>query len=252
MFTDTHCHIHESALFPKDDAGDAVRRAVEANVTKLLLVGTNVKSSIEAVGMADRYAVCHAVIGVHPHDSKDGVEYIEQMLKDRHEVVVGVGEIGLDYYYDHSPRDVQIGAFERQLQWAMDYQLPVSFHVREAFDDFWPIFRNFSGINGVLHSYTDTMKNLERALSEGLYIGLNGISTFTKDPTQQAMFDAVPLDRMLLETDAPFLTPAPHRGMVNEPAFVMHVAEYHANRREVELEHLARATSANASILFSI
>jgi len=166
--------------------------------------------------------------------------------------LVAIGEIGLDYFYTHSPKNVQQAAFEAQLQLSVDYNLPVIFHVRDAFDDLWPIISNFKGLRGVLHSFTDNMSNLERGLSEGLYIGLNGISTFTKDENQRKVFDAIPLEHMLLETDAPFLTPSPHRGKVNEPAFVRHVAEYHASRRGVELEHLARVTTANASSLFSI
>jgi len=141
---------------------------------------------------------------------------------------------------------------EEQLQLAIDYGLPVSFHVRSAFDDFWPIFSNFYGLRGVLHSFTDNQANLEKGLSEGLYIGVNGISTFTKDESQRRLFSTIPLEKMLLETDAPFLTPTPHRGKVNEPAFVRNVAEYHAAQRGVELEHLARVTSTNASQLFSI
>ncbi len=249
MFTDTHCHIHE----PKyEDQSGAYDRAINAGVSRLICVGTDNVSSEQAIAFAERHDGVWASIGAHPHDSKDGIASIKRLMGERSDKLVAVGEIGLDYFYTHSPRETQLAVFEEQLAMAQQNGLPVIFHVREAFDDFWPIFRNFTGISGVLHSYTDTTKNLERALSEGLYIGLNGISTFTKNSAQQAMFDAVPLDRMLLETDAPFLTPAPHRGMVNEPAFVMHVAEYHAKRREVELEHLARATSANASTLFSI
>lgn len=249
---DTHCHIHESALFEATKVDEALSAAIKAGVTKVIGVGTNIKSSIEAVELSDRKAFCYAVVGVHPHDSKDGIGYIGQILKDRHDKVVGIGEIGLDYFYTHSPKDVQIHALEQQLQWAKDYDLPVSFHVREAFDDFWPILANFPATRGVLHSFTDNSTNLERGLSEGLFIGLNGISTFTKDEAQRQLFDSIPLERMLLETDAPFLTPTPHRGKVNEPAFVKHVAEYHADRRGVELEHLARVTSANASTLFSL
>ncbi len=249
MFTDTHCHIHEPSY---EDGAGAYERAVQAGVSRLICVGTDNLSSEQAVSFAEQNDGAWASIGAHPHDSKDGIESIKRLMGERSDKLVAVGEIGLDYYYTHSPRQTQMAIFEEQLAMAQKNGLPVIFHVREAFDDFWPIFGNFKGIHGVLHSYTDTAENLERALSEGLYIGLNGISTFTKDPAQRAMFDAVPLDRMLLETDAPFLTPAPHRGMVNEPAFVMHVAEYHAKRREVELEHLARATSANASTLFSI
>ena len=252
MFTDTHCHIHEPQFFAVDAAELAVKRAIEHDVTKILCVGTNQLSSRQAIEFADRYAFCYAIVGVHPHDTKDGIEYIETILSDASKKVVGVGEIGLDYYYNHSPKRVQQHALEQQIQWAVDKNLPISFHVREAFDDFWPIFDNFTGIRGVLHSYTDNSNNLEHGLSEGLYIGINGISTFTKEALQQEMFDSIPLERMVLETDAPFLTPAPNRGKVNEPAFVRNVAEYHAKRRGVELEHLARVTSANASKLFSI
>jgi TatD DNase family protein len=252
MFVDTHCHVHEPQFFAASDAVRAVERAHEAGVNKILCIGTSEAHSREAVRFAADHDSCYAVVGVHPHDSKDGVDDIGRILSESHERLLGVGEIGLDYFYTHSPREVQIAAFERQLQWAHDYALPVSFHVREAFEDFWPIFDNFSSIRGVLHSFTDNPENLEKGLARGLYVGLNGISTFTKDEKQRDMYRNIPLDRVLLETDAPFLTPAPHRGKVNEPAFVRHVAEYHANQRGVELEHLARVTSANASTLFSL
>ena len=252
MFVDSHCHVHEPQYFASSDASAALERALDAGVNKILCIGTSEASSRDAVRFAAEHDSCFAVVGVHPHDSKDGIAEIEKILAESHDHLVGVGEIGLDYFYDHSPRDIQIAAFERQLQWASDYGLPVSFHVREAFEDFWPILANFPLLRGVLHSFTDTADNLEKGLAEGLYVGLNGISTFTKDEKQRAMYDSIPLERVLLETDAPFLTPAPHRGKVNEPAFVRHVAEYHANQRGVELEHLARVTSANASTLFSI
>lgn len=250
MFVDTHCHIHERQFFDESAAEATLSRARSNGVDTLLLIGTSELSSHEAINFAATHDGCYAVVGVHPHDTKDGVDAISEMLKAGHEHIVGVGEIGLDYFYTHSPKEVQIAALERQLQWALEYNLPVSFHVREAFADFWPIFANFPGVSGVLHSYTDTPVNLEKALSKNLYIGVNGISTFSK--TNQDMWDRVPLEKMLLETDAPFLTPVPHRGKVNEPAFVRHVAEYHAHRRGVELEHLARVTSANASNLFSL
>jgi TatD DNase family protein len=252
MFVDTHCHVHEPQFFSEPDAEAAVERALGAGVNKMLCIGTSEQSSRDAVAFAAEHDFCFAIVGVHPHDSKEGTDEIGKILSGSYRRLVGVGEIGLDYFYDHSARDVQISALERQLQWAVDYDLPVSFHVREAFDDFWPILDNFRSIRGVLHSFTDTSDNLEKGLGRGLYVGVNGISTFTKDEKQRRMYDSLPLERMLLETDAPFLTPAPHRGKVNEPAFVRHVAEYHAHRRGVELEHLARVTSANASTLFSI
>jgi len=254
MFVDTHCHIHE-AKYPLD-IGDVLRRAHAAGVGKMICVGTDEVTSGEAVRFAGNHEGVWASVGVHPHEATEGWSGVGQLLKrspsfgTRSPVIIAVGEIGLDYFYTHSPRQVQIQAFEAQLQLAKDYDLPVIFHVREAFSDFWPIFANFSGLNGVLHSFTDTTENMERAVSEGLFIGVNGISTFARD--KQAMWDAIPLEKMLLETDAPFLTPVPHRGTINEPAFVRNVAEYHAKRRELPLEALAAATSSNASTLFGI
>lgn len=247
MFVDTHCHIHE-AKYP--DASGALERARQAGVGKLVCVGTDNATSEEAAMFAQNHEDVYFSVGAHPHDAKDGYDRVAELAKKRSEKLVAVGEIGLDYFYTHSPREVQIAVFEGQLQLALDCNLPVIFHVREAFDDFWPIFRNFSGIRGVLHSFTDDISNMEKGISEGLCIGVNGISTFARD--KKAMWDQIPLERMVLETDAPFLTPVPHRGKVNEPAFVRNVAEYHADRRGVELEHLARVTSANALTLFGI
>jgi TatD DNase family protein len=166
--------------------------------------------------------------------------------------LVAVGEIGLDYFYTHSPREVQIKALEGQIDLALRHDLPIIFHVREAFDDFWPIFDNFKGIRGELHSFTDSAVNLEQGLKRGLYIGVNGISTFTKSDEQRALFAAIPLEKLLLETDAPFLTPAPFRGKVNEPAFVKQIAEFHAGIRNVSTENIADVTTANAQALFNL
>ena len=165
---------------------------------------------------------------------------------------MAIGEIGLDYHYTNSPPAAQQRALEEQLQLAVQYDLPVSFHVREAFDDFWPILANFPNVRGVLHSFTDTAQNAERAVARGLYLGVNGISTFTKSKAQQAMFARIPLERLLLETDAPFLTPVPFRGRVNMPSLVREVAQYHATARGIPFEEIAAASTANAQNLFSI
>lgn len=248
MLIDTHCHIHESSYpYAIDDVLD---RAEAGGVTTVICIGTTVESSRQAIALAKHDTRAYAAVGVHPHDTKDGVADLVELLPE--EKIVAVGEIGLDYFYTHSSREVQIAALEAQLQVAVDYKLPVVFHVREAFADFWPIFDNFSGLRGELHSFTDSQASLEAALSRGLYIGVNGISTFTKDVQQQVMYDTIPLDRLLLETDAPFLTPAPLRGKVNEPAFVRIVAEYHAKRRNLSLDVVADATTTNARALFAL
>lgn len=244
---DTHCHIHESdyPLAWKE----VLIRANDANVTKMICVGTSEQSSKDAIAFARNHDNCYATVGVHPHDTKDGYEVIAELARQN---VVAIGEIGLDYYYNHSSREVQIAALESQIQTALDNNLPIIFHVRDAFEDFWPIFDNFHGIRGELHCFTDNQSNLDKGFERGLYVGVNGISTFTKDSAQQKLFATIPLDKLLLETDAPFLTPTPYRGTINEPAFVSRIAEHHAQLRGVTLEEVAAATTANANSLFKL
>lgn len=248
MLVDTHCHIHESYELP---IAEVFERAHADGVTQMICVGTSEESSEQAIAFCDKHDDVYASIGVHPHDTKDGYDKIVQ-LAGSSKKIVAVGEIGLDYFYTHSPRELQIEALKAQLEVAQAHNLPVIFHVREAFDDFWPIFDSYPGLRGVLHSYTDSKENLDRAVSKGLYIGVNGISTFTKDEAQKAMFDAIPLDRLVFETDAPFLTPTPYRGTINQPAYVSVIAAYHAQRRGISLEEIAKASTHNARALFTL
>lgn len=248
MLTDTHCHIHESYELSIEEV---LIRAQEQGVTNFICVGTSEESSRLAIAFADAHEGAFASIGVHPHDTDGGYAAIAE-LAGTSEKLVAVGEIGLDYFYTHSPREVQIEALKNQIEVALRHDLPIIFHVREAFDDFWPIFDSYEGIRGVLHSFTDSKENMEKAITKGLYIGVNGISTFTKDESQREMFDAIPLDRIVFETDAPFLTPTPYRGKVNEPAYVRIIAEHHANRRGISLEEIATASTQNARALFRL
>ncbi|HSE61871.1 MAG TPA: TatD family hydrolase [Candidatus Saccharimonadales bacterium] len=164
--------------------------------------------------------------------------------------IVAIGECGLDYFYNHSDKHDQEAALRAQIELAIAHDLPLIFHVREAFDDFWPIFDSYKGLRGVLHSFTDSQANLAKALERDLFIGVNGIMTFTKEQSQLDMARAIPLTKLLLETDAPFLTPVPFRGRVNEPAHVRLVAEFMAHLRGEPLAELANHTSANAQSLF--
>jgi TatD DNase family protein len=249
MLVDTHSHIHD-ANYPLD-IGDVLARAHHKGINQIICVGTSEQSSRDALAFAKQHEHIYAAIGVHPHDTQDGFGAIGELLASG-ETPVAIGEIGLDYFYGHSPRAVQINALEAQLDLAARYNLPVIFHVREAFDDFWPIFDNFSGLRGVLHSFTDVQANVDKAFARGLLIGVNGISTFTKDEIQRTMFAGLPLDRLVFETDAPFLTPSPFRGTVNEPAFVRTIAEHHAVIRGLTLDDIAAATTANARALFAL
>ena len=249
MLVDTHCHIHEPDYDLSIDAVLSVAR--DNSVAEMICVGTSEESSRQAVAFANTHAGIFAAIGVHPHDTKDGYGSIKE-LAGTSKKIIAVGEIGLDYFYGHSPRDVQLRALKEQIDIAISNDLPIIFHVREAFDDFWPIFDTYTSIRGVLHSFTDSHENLQKALSRGLFIGVNGISTFTKDETQKAVFDSIPLDRLLFETDAPFLTPVPFRGKINQPAYVRNIAEYHATRRGISVVDIASATTENAKKLFAL
>ncbi len=249
MLVDTHCHIHEAYELPIDDT---LQHAKEQGVSQLICVGTDEESSRQAITFAAKHNGAFASIGVHPHNSKDGHAEIAAIADGNAEHIVAVGEIGLDYFYTHSEKAVQIAALKAQIEVALAHDLPIIFHVRDAFDDFWPVFDSYEGIRGVLHSFTDSKENMQKAVEKGLYIGVNGISTFTKDEAQKKTFDAIPLEKIVFETDAPFLTPVPYRGKVNEPAYVRVVAEYHAQRRGISLEEIAEASTRNARALFQL
>jgi TatD DNase family protein len=264
MLIDTHCHIHESD-FPLDQQ-QTLAASAAADVRKIICVGTNMQSSREAVSFARDFSSkevkIFAAIGVHPHDSvgfseQDLIE-LKKLIKENIKQIVAVGEIGLDYYYEFTPRAKQIETFEMQLQLAVDHSLPVSFHVRDekenpgaVWRDFWPILDNFSGVKGALHSFTDTIQNREKGLSRGLFIGVNGIATFAKE-NELNMWRAIPLDKMLLETDAPFLAPVPFRGQTNQPSFVPKIAEFLANLRGKTYDEITVQTTKNAELLFGI
>jgi TatD DNase family protein len=269
QLVDTHCHIHESGTSASDPdhtqqkwlaAGNPsprqlVQSAHDAGVTRLVCVGCALSDSKRAVDFAQAQPQVWASIGIHPHEAKlhtDAHILEEFAALVTQPKVVAIGETGLDYYYNHSDKPDQIAVLEFQLQLAADHNLPVIFHVRQAYDDFWSIFANFPGLTGVLHSFTDSTDNMYRAIKHGLHIGVNGIATFTKDNAQKEMFAAIPLSNLLLETDAPYLTPTPVRGTINEPKNVTYITEYLAELRGETAAAIADATTTNAIKLFRL
>ncbi len=268
QLVDTHCHIHEAAFTEGDDAatrsawarfGDPdpnrlIAEAEQQGVGSMICVGTTLVDSRQAVSFVHGRPQCVASIGIHPHEAKDGIAALPALrqLLDESTKIVAIGECGLDYFYQHSSKDDQLKALRFQIELALEFDLPLIFHVREAFDDFWPIVDDYKGIRGVVHSYTDSQTNLQKLLERGLFVGVNGIATFTKSDDQLAMYRAIPLDRLLCETDAPFLTPTPLRGKMNVPANVRLVAEFMANLRGENLETLATRTTLSAQTLFNL
>lgn len=267
---DTHCHIHESfegndpehnhthakwAKAGNPSAAELIVRAKAAGVTKMICVGCEYRDSLLAIETARKHpAATRASIGIHPHEAAVHVAHPEWLTAFSELAtlpeVVAVGECGLDYFYEHSPKADQATILRFQLALARKHNLPMIFHVREAFDDFWQIFDEYPGIQGVIHSFTANNVVLAQALERGLYIGLNGIMTFTRDDAQLAAAKQVPLEKMVLETDAPYLTPASQRGTICEPKHVRETAEFLAALRGESVEKLAAATSNNAQMLF--
>lgn len=248
---DSHCHIHDEQY--GYDVEEIRRRAKEKGVEGMVCIGTSALDSQNAVKFVQDKPECYASIGLHPHEAtlgEDDFEILAQLVSDPK--VVAIGEFGLDYYYENSPKEDQIRALRYQLELAVSSGKPCVFHIRDAFEDFWPIFDEYTGVRGVIHSFSATEKELNEALKRDLYIGLNGIMTFTKRPEQLAAAKAVPLEKMMLETDAPYLTPTPIRGRVNEPSYVELVAEFLSRLREESIETLSEVTTGNARSLFGI
>ncbi len=250
MLIDTHCHIHSDDY--KLDSDDVISAASDVGVTKILVIGTDVADSKEATDFARKRDNVWPTIGLHPHDAKLGPKTFEALAKLTSEDIVAIGECGLDYYYNHSAKKDQALALDFQLALAKEYELPLVFHIRDAFEDFWPIFDKYQDLSGVVHSFTAGKKELEAILSHNLLVGLNGITTFTKDKTQLDAVKSIPLGSLVLETDAPFLTPTPFRGKINEPKQILQIAKFLSDLRGESLEELTAATTKNAEKLFNI
>lgn len=262
---DTHCHIHfpDYELYPDETR----KAAVEQGVTRLLCVGCTLPDSRGAVDYALYKDNVWASIGLHPHEAGLYV-HDHKALQQFHDLaarpeVVAIGETGLDYHYEHSPKGAQKRLLKFQLDVAKEHDLPLIFHVREAFDDFWQVLDELHSpsselrapspeIKGVVHSFSAGQKELDQILERGLYVGLNGIMTFTKDKKQLEAAKKIPLDRLLIETDAPFLTPVPFRGKICEPKHARVTAEFLARLRGESIEKLAAVTTQNAKDLFGI
>lgn len=266
---DTHCHIQSigaglgepntSELWSKAQelkAGEVIQSAVEAGVTRMICVGCDLADSQLAIDFVQDRTQCWASVGIHPHEAEayagnDNLlsQFAELASKPK---VVAIGECGFDFYYNHSSKAAQTELLKFQIELALKHDLPIIFHVREAFDDFWPIFDSYQGVRGVLHSYTDNADNLAKAIERGLLIGVNGIATFTKNPDQLDVYRSIPLENLVLETDSPFLTPTPYRGSINEPKRVVTIADFVADLRVIDREKLSAVTTSNARGLFGI
>jgi len=251
---DTHVHLDHPRL--AGIFGEVLKLARQNNVLKMINIGHNVASSIASTDLAASNDDIFATVGVHPHSARECLEKgwladIEKMISLPK--VVAIGEIGLDYYYDNSPREDQKQVFRLQLDMACRHKLPVVIHQRDAASDMLAILREFTlEYSGVMHCFSGSVETAREFLSHNLHIGLGGPVTFKNAKKPKAVAAAVPLDKLLVETDAPYMAPHPHRGKTNQPGYVRLVAEEIARIRGISLDEVAVATTNNANKLFRI
>lgn len=254
---DTHLHLDFDAF--DADRDQVVERAVATGVIRMITIGINRETSRRAVALAEQYEAVYAAVGIHPNDAGEWDESAKAELRHlaAHPKVVAIGEIGLDYYWDRVPRDRQQAVFRAQLDLAAELGLPVIIHDREAHADVLRVVQAWAAEaapgerQGVFHCFSGDEEMARRALDLGFFIGVDGPVTFKNARRLQALVAALPLDRLLLETDAPFLTPHPYRGKRNEPAYVRLVAEKVAELHGGSLAEVAQTTTQNAQRLFA-
>jgi TatD DNase family protein len=260
VLIDTHAHLDFGQF--DDDRNAVLDRAWQAGLIAVITIGIDLKTSRAAVALAEAHERVFATVGFHPHDAKraDAVALAELRELGQHPRVVAIGEMGLDFFRDRSPRDVQRRVFRRQLQIAAELGKPVVVHDREAHADTLEILQQwtaesqttFSEYRGVLHCFSGNLALAQAVIELGFFIGVDGPITYRNARKLPDIVKALPLDRLLVETDAPFLTPHPHRGQRNEPAYVRLVAEKIADTKNLPLEEVAQATTANAKALFQL
>lgn len=240
---DTHCHLHDQEWFTPEQAEGFLQEATASNVQQVIVIGTDPEDSANACKFAAAHPNVYWTYGIHPENAGQTYQLdAAQIQKDK---LVAIGEIGLDYHYEGYDRTQQIQLFEQMLQLAQDLKLPVSLHIREAFADAWAVLDNFPNITGVVHSFTGSKKELKTALVRGFYVGVNGLATYTT-------LALPPLEKMLLETDAPFLTPVPFRGTINKPGYVSNIAAYLAEKMGEAEVKIVEQTTQNARQLFQL
>ncbi|HEY1709607.1 MAG TPA: TatD family hydrolase [Rhizomicrobium sp.] len=254
MLVDSHCHLDFPEFAPELDA--VVERARAAGVRTCVSIGTTLAKFPRVQAIAERFADVWCSVGVHPHEAKDELLNDPAPLLEaaEHPKVIGIGECGLDYYYEHSPREEQRANFRTHIAAARETQLPLIVHTRDADDETVAILRDEMGkgvFPGLIHCFTGSQQLANAAVEIGFCISVSGIATFKNSQGLRDILKTVPLDRLLVETDAPFLAPVPHRGKRNEPAFVANTAAMLAGLKGVSAEELAGATTENFFRLFA-
>jgi len=253
-FIDSHAHLDDERF--DDDREELINSLQENGIEAVLNPGADLKTSRAAVALANKYPFIYAAVGCHPHDSKfmndDTMNIFRELAKNKK--VLGIGEIGLDYYYDNSDRETQKIWFREQIRLAKELDLPYIVHDRDAHEDIIRIMKeeHHTGTRGILHCYSGSVEMTREFMKLGFYISLGGPVTFKKAKTPKMVAKEVPMERLLIETDSPYLAPEPFRGKRNEPKFVKYVAEEIAGIREVTVSEIAEKTKENFKRLFNL
>lgn len=255
MLIDSHAHLDDKRF---DGDRELLINSLESNGIELVInIGADLQTSIASASLAEKYNNIYAAVGIHPHSAKEADESTMEILKSfaKRDKVVAIGEIGLDFYYDNSPRDLQRKWFKEQLKLAKEVELPVVIHSRDAQQETFDILKEASEdgkLRGVLHCYSGSAEMAAEYVKMGFYISIAGPVTFKNARVVKEVAETVPLDRLLVETDSPYLTPEPYRGKRNEPIFVKYVAGTIAEIRGLSYEELAKATNKNTKELFGL
>jgi TatD DNase family protein len=254
MFIDTHAHLFFENF--KEDVDDVILRAKENGVDFIVVPATDIKTAKEAIALAEKYEQIYATVGIHPHDTKDWNEnlILEIEALAKHPKVIAIGEIGLDYYYDFSPRDIQIKAFKSQLDLAIKLKLPVVIHNRDSDEDMMEIIQSYcgTGLKAQFHCFNGSLKDAIELMNMNHFISFTGNITFKKSDSLREIVRNIDLNHLMLETDSPFMTPVPYRGKRNEPSYVKYVAQQVAEIHKLSIEDVGRITSLNAFRFFGI
>lgn len=254
MLIDSHCHL-DYPDFAEEGVEHVVARARAAGVLHFLTICTEIKKFPGVLAVAEKFSDMHCTVGTHPHHAQDEIHVAAKEIAAlaQHAKVVGIGETGLDYYYKHSPPEEQQRIFSNHIEAALETALPLIVHTRDADDDTIRILRDVGQgrAKGVMHCFSGGKKLADESLDLGFYISFSGIVTFKKADELREVVKHVPLDRILVETDSPYLAPLPHRGKRNEPAFVTHTAQMVADLKGIDKEALAKQTTENFFRLFT-
>lgn len=254
MLFDTHTHLNAEQF--SDDIPETLKKAAEHDVTRMAVVGFDTPTIDKSLALSQEYDHIYSIVGWHPTESHSYTDAIEEKLYHQLQLpkIVAMGEMGLDYHWPDSTKEEQFEAFRRQIRVAKELRLPVSIHNREATEDVYKILKeeHIEDIGGIMHSFGESTDWMERFLDLGMHISLSGVVTFKNAPEVREVAKAVPFDKLLIETDAPYLAPMPFRGKRNEPAYVKYVAEEVAKQRGITYEEVGQQTTANANRLFGL